>query len=95
VHFVPSFFIDPASFKGTSVIDGAFSVSRLISSARVSWIDLSKWNSAWPISLNAQSSDSQVHFASLDLFQGDKSYIQNLGGRTYMAGISPWFFTVS
>lgn len=25
----------------------------------------------------------------------DKLYIKNLGGRTYMAGVSPWFFTVS
>lgn len=27
-------------------------------------------------------------------FGGDQSWINNLGGRSYMAGVSPWFFTV-
>jgi hypothetical protein len=25
----------------------------------------------------------------------DNAYVSKLGGRTYMAGVSPWFFTVS
>lgn len=28
-------------------------------------------------------------------FDSDKMYLANLNKRTYMAGISPWFFTVS
>ena len=28
-------------------------------------------------------------------FDSDESYVHNLEGRTYMAGVSPWFFTVS
>lgn len=27
-------------------------------------------------------------------FDPDQSYISNLGGRSYMAAVSPWFFTV-
>ncbi|GLB41205.1 hypothetical protein LshimejAT787_0904200 [Lyophyllum shimeji] len=26
-------------------------------------------------------------------FEVDKTYINDLGGRSYMAGVSPWFFT--
>ena len=28
-------------------------------------------------------------------FAPDQSYISNRGGKSYMAGVSPWFFTVS
>jgi hypothetical protein len=28
-------------------------------------------------------------------FDSDNNYIRNLQGRTYMASVSPWFFTVS
>ncbi|KAJ7449251.1 glycoside hydrolase family 71 protein [Mycena latifolia] len=39
------------------------------------------WNSAWPLG------DYDVNFAS------DTAWIENLGDRSYMAGVSPWFFT--
>ncbi|RPD65177.1 glycoside hydrolase family 71 protein [Lentinus tigrinus ALCF2SS1-6] len=65
VWFVPSFFVDPATFRNLSVIDGAF-----------------HWNSAWPMG------NYNVTFGP------DQSYISNLGGnKTYMASVSPWFFT--
>ncbi|KAI9069016.1 glycoside hydrolase family 71 protein [Trametes sanguinea] len=64
VWFVPSFFIDPSTFSGLPVIDGAF-----------------HWNSAWPMG------NYNVTFAP------DLSYINNLGNRTYMASVAPWFFT--
>ena len=44
---------------------------------------LAQWNSAWPIG------DSDINA------DPDNAYVSNLGGRTYMAGVSPWFFTVS
>ncbi|TFK85418.1 glycoside hydrolase family 71 protein [Polyporus arcularius HHB13444] len=65
VWFVPSFFVDPATFRNLSVIDGAF-----------------HWNSGWPMG------NYNVTFGP------DQSYISNLSGnRTYMAAVSPWFFT--
>ncbi|KAJ7471197.1 glycoside hydrolase family 71 protein [Mycena galericulata] len=64
IHFIPSFFVDSASFPGLTVIDGAF-----------------HWNSAWP------QGNYDINFTP------DMSYISKLGGRSYMAGISPWFFT--
>jgi len=27
-------------------------------------------------------------------FDSDNTYLSNLDGRSYMAGVSPWFFTV-
>ena len=27
-------------------------------------------------------------------FESDNHYLNNLGGRTFMAAVSPWFFTV-
>ncbi|KAG5642064.1 hypothetical protein DXG03_003641 [Asterophora parasitica] len=66
VHFVPSFFVDPATFGGLQAMDGSF-----------------HWNSAWPIGNTTTD------------FKTDELHHKNLGGRTYMAGVSPWFFTVS
>ncbi|CAL1710436.1 unnamed protein product [Somion occarium] len=39
------------------------------------------WNAAWP------TGNFDTNFDS------DQSYLNNLGGRGYMAGVSPWFFT--
>ncbi|KAF9462540.1 alpha-1,3-glucanase [Collybia nuda] len=64
VHFVPSFFVDPATFGGLNVMDGSFS-----------------WNSGWPMGNYRINNNSDV------------TYVNNLGGRTYMAAVSPWFFT--
>ncbi|KAJ7078488.1 glycoside hydrolase family 71 protein [Mycena epipterygia] len=39
------------------------------------------WNSGWPMG------NYDINFSS------DSLYLSKLGGRTYMAGVSPWFFT--
>ncbi|KII85452.1 glycoside hydrolase family 71 protein [Plicaturopsis crispa FD-325 SS-3] len=64
VYFIPSFFVDPATFSGLSVIDGAFN-----------------WNGGWP------QDDTDISFDS------DTDYLNNLKGKSYMAAVSPWFFT--
>ncbi|PPQ79164.1 hypothetical protein CVT25_002792 [Psilocybe cyanescens] len=49
------------------------------------------WNGGWPIQLNTGTPRNQVENAALD---SDQSHLQNLsGGRTFMAAVSPWFFT--
>ncbi|KAJ7148702.1 glycoside hydrolase family 71 protein [Mycena crocata] len=64
IHFMPSFFVDPATFPSLTVMDGAFN-----------------WNSGWPM-------------GNYDInFNSDSLYLSKLGGRSYMAGVSPWFFT--
>ncbi|KAI0086496.1 glycoside hydrolase [Irpex rosettiformis] len=105
VYFVPSFFIDPATFKDYSgVMHGAFN-----------------FNSGWPISLTTQSANSDLSSVGANLFSSvkatigtivntlekfvgatdtDTQYINGLGtvnsdtGKpAYMAAVSPWFFT--
>ncbi len=68
-------------FQGLTVTDGLFNVSRF---HRISKLadDASKWDSGWT------KDDKDITFDS------DKNYISNLGGKTYMAACSPWFFTV-
>ncbi|KAJ6582853.1 glycoside hydrolase family 71 protein [Mycena sp. CBHHK59/15] len=41
------------------------------------------WNSGWP------TGNSDINFDS------DSTYLSKLGSRSYMAGVSPWFFTAS
>ncbi|KAK7691992.1 hypothetical protein QCA50_005397 [Cerrena zonata] len=48
------------------------------------------WNGGWPIHLKPQSPHHEIHFPSLD---SDQAHLCHLGRRTYMAAISPWFFT--
>ncbi|KAH9485734.1 Glucan endo-1,3-alpha-glucosidase agn1 [Psilocybe cubensis] len=49
------------------------------------------WNGGWPIHLHAGSPRHEIENPSLD---SDQSHLQNLsGGRTFMAAVSPWFFT--
>ncbi|KAF4604919.1 hypothetical protein EYR40_003702 [Pleurotus pulmonarius] len=64
VFFLPSFFVDPATFGQYPVADGFFN-----------------WNGGWPMG------NYDVNFES------DNHYLNNLGGRTFMAAVSPWFFT--
>ncbi|KAJ7449258.1 glycoside hydrolase family 71 protein [Mycena latifolia] len=64
IWFIPSFFVDPATFPSLTVMDGAF-----------------HWNSGWPMGNYDVSFDS------------DSLYLSKLGGRSYMASVSPWFFT--
>lgn len=44
---------------------------------------LGQWNGGWPMD------DNDITFNS------DNTYISNLGGKTYLGAVSPWFFTVS
>ncbi|KAF8634043.1 hypothetical protein AX17_004308 [Amanita inopinata Kibby_2008] len=64
IHFVPSFFVDPATFGQFDCLDGIFN-----------------WNSGWPTGDYDINSDS------------DRQYLSQLNGKTYMAAVSPWFFT--
>ncbi|KAI0352048.1 glycoside hydrolase family 71 protein [Trametes cingulata] len=48
------------------------------------------WNGGWPIHLTAKSPREEVVCAKLDT---DRHHIHHLGGRTFMAAVSPWFFT--
>lgn len=49
------------------------------------------WNGGWPIELTPNHPREQIVNAKLD---SDAVHIRNLtGGRTFMAAVSPWFFT--
>ncbi|TFK21952.1 glycoside hydrolase [Coprinopsis marcescibilis] len=49
------------------------------------------WNGGWPIELSPSSQRDQVQNARLD---SDNIHLQNLSvGKTFMAAVSPWFFT--
>ncbi|KAG5648432.1 hypothetical protein DXG03_005006 [Asterophora parasitica] len=96
IHFVPSFFIDPATFGGfKGVMDGDFN-----------------WNSGWPIHVTTDyvqrllsgvdifSSRVQNTLGQLiGNTDSDVEHRKNLGALTsgtkptYMAAVSPWFFT--
>ncbi|KZT29607.1 glycoside hydrolase family 71 protein [Neolentinus lepideus HHB14362 ss-1] len=101
VYFVPSFFIDPATFKNyNNSFNGQFN-----------------WNSGWPISLTTSVANSQLSASGTSLnnlstagqnilksYIGstatDTNYVTNLKAmpsngesRAYMAAVSPWFFT--
>ncbi|KIJ64430.1 glycoside hydrolase family 71 protein [Hydnomerulius pinastri MD-312] len=89
VYFVPSFFVDPTTFSTyDGVLDGMFN-----------------WNSGWPIevtaafvsSLGGLSSASSSLATLVGATTTDEQYISGLGSTTgpqsYMAAISPWFFT--
>ncbi|EIM88179.1 glycoside hydrolase [Stereum hirsutum FP-91666 SS1] len=73
IHFVPAFFIDPATYHSLSKLDGIF-----------------HWNGSWPLHLSPRSPPSDIHCPKLD---SDDYHLANLGDRTYMAALSPWFFT--
>ncbi|KAI0753268.1 glycoside hydrolase [Daedaleopsis nitida] len=97
MHFVPSFFVDPATFtQYAGVMDGNFN-----------------WNSGWPITLTTSAAPSLLPGVDLNnidavarralqkyigSFDGDAGYIAKLAdvpgsAHTYMAAVSPWFFT--
>ncbi|KAI0657744.1 glycoside hydrolase family 71 protein [Cubamyces menziesii] len=48
------------------------------------------WNGGWPIHLTVDSPREDVVKAKLDT---DRHHLHHLGGRTFMAAVSPWFFT--
>ncbi|KAI0354941.1 glycoside hydrolase [Trametes cingulata] len=97
IHFVPSFFIDPAQFNTFSgVMDGDFN-----------------FNSGWPLALSAAQAPQLLPGVNLDNIDGaasqalqkfigsfdtDNQHITQLAtvqgsAQTYMAAVAPWFFT--
>ncbi|KAH9966281.1 glycoside hydrolase family 71 protein [Russula compacta] len=48
------------------------------------------WNGGWPIHLSRNSSREEINCPALD---SDRHHLRYLHDRTYMAAVSPWFFT--
>ncbi|KAI9511468.1 glycoside hydrolase family 71 protein [Russula earlei] len=48
------------------------------------------WNGGWPIHLTKDSPREEIECPALDT---DRHHLQTLRDRTYMAAVSPWFFT--
>ncbi|TBU46665.1 glycoside hydrolase family 71 protein [Dichomitus squalens] len=48
------------------------------------------WNGSWPIHLTIDAPRKEVENAKLDT---DCHHVHHLGARTFMAAVSPWFFT--
>ncbi|KAF8150452.1 glycoside hydrolase family 71 protein [Mycena galopus ATCC 62051] len=48
------------------------------------------WNGGWPLHLTPNHPRYEIESPALDT---DKHHLTNLGGRTFMAAVSPWFFT--
>ena len=51
-----------------------------------------QWDGSWPTNLNKDSPPAERRSPSLDT---DQHHLHHLGGRIFMAAVSPWFFTVS
>lgn len=98
VHFVPSFFVDPSQFNTYSgVIDGMFNWNSgwpiQVTASFVSSIPGLLGDIASGLSSTVSSLLSNL----IGSTSTDNTYISSLaamgGGRTYMAAVSPWFFT--
>ncbi|OBZ69458.1 Glucan endo-1,3-alpha-glucosidase agn1 [Grifola frondosa] len=48
------------------------------------------WNGSWPLHLTPRSPRDEIECPRLDT---DYHHLHHLGGRTFMAAVSPWFFT--
>ncbi|KAJ7772013.1 glycoside hydrolase [Mycena maculata] len=48
------------------------------------------WNGGWPLHLTPAHPRHEIESPKLDT---DRHHLDNLGGRTLMAAVSPWFFT--
>ncbi|KAI0732037.1 glycoside hydrolase [Fomitopsis betulina] len=101
VHFVPSFFVDPSTFNDyDGVMNGDFNWNG-------GWpIDLTYSEAAsnlglGALSLNFSTFPPPVEYAlesNVGVFTTDEQYIAGLSevngtDKTYMAAVSPWFFT--
>lgn len=95
VHFVPSLFTDPMALNTLPFLDGAFNVGLVICKLCVVIKDLThfEWNGGWPTQLNAGSTPAEIDQATGSL-NTDLSFLDSLVGKTYIAPVSPWFFTV-
>lgn len=95
VCFIPSFFIDPRRYPSLTFMDGYFNVcSSLLGLFLTTTHKFTpfQWNGGWPIHLTKDSTPSEIKLPSLDT---DRHHLHHLGGRGFMAAVSPWFFTVS
>jgi glucan endo-1,3-alpha-glucosidase len=50
-----------------------------------------QWNGGWPLHLTRDSPRDEIECPTLDT---DRHHLRHLRSRTYMAAVSPWFFTV-
>lgn len=98
VHFVPSFFVDPSQFNTYSgVIDGMFNWNSgwpiQVTTSFVSSVPGLLGDIANGLSTTVGSLLSNLIGSTTP----DDTYISSLaamgGGRSYMAAVSPWFFT--
>ncbi|KAJ6631487.1 glycoside hydrolase [Mycena sp. CBHHK59/15] len=48
------------------------------------------WNGGWPLHLDPRQPRREIESPKLET---DRHHIQRLDGRTFMAAVSPWFFT--
>ncbi|KDQ50875.1 glycoside hydrolase family 71 protein [Jaapia argillacea MUCL 33604] len=48
------------------------------------------WNGSWPIHLTPESSPEEIRLPKLET---DHHHLRYLGDKTFMAAVSPWFFT--
>ncbi|KAG1742365.1 glycoside hydrolase family 71 protein [Suillus paluster] len=97
VHFVPSFFIDPSQFNTySSVIDGMFNWNSAWPT-QVTTSFVSSLGLLGDIATGQSSAVSSALSGVIGSTTPDDTYISSLtamgGGRTYMASVSPWFFT--
>ncbi|KAG8991914.1 hypothetical protein FRB95_003474 [Tulasnella sp. JGI-2019a] len=82
VEFLPSFFLPPATIAGLDVTNGGLA-----------------WNSAWNTGTTTAAYGSQPAEAAVlaitDSFSGDLDFINEFdkAGKSYMAAVSPSFFT--
>lgn len=52
---------------------------------------LAQWNGGWPLHLHPGLPRREIECPKLD---SDQHHLHHLSGRTFMAAVSPWFFTV-
>ena len=102
VYFVPAFFIQPSAFSGfAGVTNGIFNVRVIRAAPSIIHIPSIQWNSGWPTELTSSSVSNYGSSAleALAPYIGnttiDEQYINALTplGESYMAAVSPWFFT--
>lgn len=75
-------FVDVLRSQGVNIFFVPSIFSDVSTFSSNTWMDGElNWNSAWPVGNNAISTDA------------DNRYISALGGKEYMAAISPYFFT--
>lgn len=101
VHFVPSFFIDPSAFNTyNGVIDGMFNWNSgwpiQVTSSSVTSIATSLLGAIGGLLSNPSSALNAIS-SLVGATTSDQQYINALNGMgcsmTYMAAVSPWFFT--